>query len=205
MRISDLAKISGTPVPTIKFYVREGLLPPGRPTGRNQAEYGEAHITRLRLIRVLTGIGRLNLSSVREVIGALDNKGLTMGAQCRATIRALFAEMPEHEVAASESVRTRVNEFVDGLGWDVDCDSPGRVTLAVVLAALHRLGDPVDVDVFAPYAEAAAELARFEMQLFTGDASNLVARTVLLEAAFAAMRRMAQERHLARQLGLVGD
>ena len=31
MRISELAQESGTPVATIKYYIREGLLPAGTP------------------------------------------------------------------------------------------------------------------------------------------------------------------------------
>ena len=34
MRISELAKESGTPVATIKYYIREGLLPAGGMTTR---------------------------------------------------------------------------------------------------------------------------------------------------------------------------
>lgn len=29
MRIGELSRRTGVPVPTIKYYVREGLLPPG--------------------------------------------------------------------------------------------------------------------------------------------------------------------------------
>ena len=32
MRIGDLAKTTGVPVATLKFYLREGLLPAGTPT-----------------------------------------------------------------------------------------------------------------------------------------------------------------------------
>ena len=48
MRISDLSRQSGVPVATIKFYLREQLLPPGEPTGRNQAVYLDRHLRRSR-------------------------------------------------------------------------------------------------------------------------------------------------------------
>jgi DNA-binding transcriptional MerR regulator len=44
MRISELSARSGISVPTIKFYLREGLLPPGSPRAVNQADYGEPHL-----------------------------------------------------------------------------------------------------------------------------------------------------------------
>ena len=37
MRISELSTASGVPVPTLKFYLREGLLPPGDAIAVNQA------------------------------------------------------------------------------------------------------------------------------------------------------------------------
>lgn len=62
-------------VPTIKFYVREGLLPAGELTSPNQASYGEAHVQRLRLIRALLDVGGLSVASIREVIVAVDDPG----------------------------------------------------------------------------------------------------------------------------------
>ena len=37
MRISELARRSGLPVATVKYYLREGLLPAGEPTAATQA------------------------------------------------------------------------------------------------------------------------------------------------------------------------
>ena len=128
MRISDLARISGVPLPTIKFYIRERLLHRGRPTARNQAEYGEEHLARLQLIRVLAGIGRLSLSSVRRVLAALDDKGLALGAQCRATIWALFPDQPEEDAPDVGPARVQVDEFIARLA--------GRSTTP------HRAGTP---------------------------------------------------------------
>ena len=36
MRISELSRHSGVPTTTIKFYIREGLLPAGTRSHRNQ-------------------------------------------------------------------------------------------------------------------------------------------------------------------------
>lgn len=75
MRISDLSHATGVPVPTIKFYLREGILPFGRGIATNQAEYGEDHVRRLRLIRALAEVGGLPLATVRDVLGAVDDPG----------------------------------------------------------------------------------------------------------------------------------
>ena len=54
MKMSQLCETSGVSVPSIKFYLREGLLPAGERTSATQAEYGPEHVERLRLIRALT-------------------------------------------------------------------------------------------------------------------------------------------------------
>src|SRR3954462_15423268 len=73
MRISELSRTSGVPVPTIKYYLREHLLPPGRATAATQAEYGQAHIQRLRLIRALAEVGRMPLATVRWVLQVVES------------------------------------------------------------------------------------------------------------------------------------
>ena len=68
-----LSAASGVPVSTIKFYLRDGLLPTGTPTARNQAVYDERHLHRLNLLRVLTKVGGMPIETVRKVIVLLDN------------------------------------------------------------------------------------------------------------------------------------
>lgn len=201
MKIQELSRRTGLPVPTIKFYLREGLLPPGRatPTSR-QRDYDERHVGRLMLIRMLTTVGRMSLASVREVLQAVDNRGLPLAGLCAIVTDALFAE---EAVGVADCDRPgtaeRVDSFVDRLGWRVAEDSPGRQTLARVLTGLQRLTGDVDVDVFVPYAEAAVRLAALEADSMPRQvhdeaaAATVVARAVLLEAAMAALRRMARE------------
>jgi DNA-binding transcriptional MerR regulator len=58
MLMAELSRSSGVPVATIKYYLREGLLPPGAATSATRAEYDEAHLRRLRLTRALEDPGR---------------------------------------------------------------------------------------------------------------------------------------------------
>jgi DNA-binding transcriptional MerR regulator len=59
-------------VATIKYYIREGLLPAGTTISATQAEYDSAHVDRLRLIRALVDVGRLSITTVRELLATLD-------------------------------------------------------------------------------------------------------------------------------------
>src|SRR5690625_7317767 len=80
MRMAELARHTGVSVPTIKYYMRQGLLQPGHRTGVNQAEYGDRHLDRLRLIRALTSVAGLPLSEVKEVVDAVDGESTAIDA-----------------------------------------------------------------------------------------------------------------------------
>lgn len=207
MRISNLSEQSGVPVATIKFYLREGLLQPGVPTARNQAVYDTRHLRRLRLIRALTTIGQLDLSSVRELLSAVLDEDLPLPRLYQVVHRSLSAKEPaSHGNDGAESARADVDGFISRLGWQVAPHAPGRSTLAQVMAALRGLGCESDIEFLAPYAAAADELAVHELDLipadgFVTDRAAAVARTVLLEVALTAMRRMAQEHHVALRFG----
>src|SRR5258705_5776809 len=71
MRIAELSQKSGVPVPTIKYYLREGLLPAGELTSPNQARYDDHHVQRLRLLRVVLDIRPLPRAPVRHLLVAL--------------------------------------------------------------------------------------------------------------------------------------
>ena len=71
MRISELSTRSGVPVPTIKYYLREGLVPEGVRSSPTQAEYDDVHLQRLRVIRALVGSG-VSVAETRKVLAALD-------------------------------------------------------------------------------------------------------------------------------------
>jgi DNA-binding transcriptional MerR regulator len=54
VKISDLARMSGVPTPTIKHYMREGLLPgPNKRTSRNMAYYDARLAARVKAIKEL--------------------------------------------------------------------------------------------------------------------------------------------------------
>jgi DNA-binding transcriptional MerR regulator len=80
MRMAELARRSGIAVSTIKYYLRAGLLPPGHVTARNQAEYTERHLHRLRLIDTLVGLGGLPVTAAGSILAAVDDLRVPAGA-----------------------------------------------------------------------------------------------------------------------------
>lgn len=67
MRMRDLEKASGTNRETIRFYIREGLLPEPSRSARNSATYNEDHLARLIAIRRLKDERFLPLSVIRTL------------------------------------------------------------------------------------------------------------------------------------------
>ena len=78
MRISELSARSGVSIASIKYYLREGLLTSGQQSATNQADYGEYHAKRLRLIRSLIDIGGLSISKVRATLAAMEDETAPM-------------------------------------------------------------------------------------------------------------------------------
>jgi DNA-binding transcriptional MerR regulator len=68
LRIGQLAEASGVPVPTIKHYLREGLLPEPVKTSRNMAYYPPDFVERIRLIKQLQEERFMPLRAIRAVL-----------------------------------------------------------------------------------------------------------------------------------------
>lgn len=200
MRISELSRTTGVPIPTVKYYLREGLLERGGATAPNQAEYGAAHAHRLQLIRVLIEVGGLSIERVAAVLAAIDDDGLARHELFGVTQRAL-APGPG---PASEEVtfaETEIEVFLADLGWKVSVEAPARRSLADALVALRKLGRDCGAEVFLPHAQAAAHLAEQEVSVVGAESDRaaaverLVVGTVVFEAALAALRRLAHEHY----------
>jgi DNA-binding transcriptional MerR regulator len=204
VRISELAHRSKVPLPTVKYYLREGLLAPGTTTRPNQADYGDEHVRRLRLIRVLREIGRLDVGRIREIVNAIDDGRLSRHALFGTAARALASERGPADFAPEmERAREDVDQLIGELGWNVRGDAVGRRQLAESLAALRRLGRDVGPEVFRRYAAAADEMAGWELASIDPELpraaaiERMVVGTVVFEAVFNALRRLAHEHRSA--------
>ncbi|MEZ4470695.1 MAG: MerR family transcriptional regulator [bacterium] len=72
LRMKDLCAETGLTRQAIHFYIQEGLLPPGRKTGRNMAFYGPEHVERLQLVRKLQHERFLPLKAIKALLGERD-------------------------------------------------------------------------------------------------------------------------------------
>ena len=91
MKIGELAKQTGCPVETIRYYEHEGLLPPAaRNPANNYREYGAAHLERLVFIRRCR-----TLEMTRQEIRELLHARAEPNASCT-TINSLIDEHITH-------------------------------------------------------------------------------------------------------------
>jgi DNA-binding transcriptional MerR regulator len=210
-------------VATIKYYIREGLLPAGTTISATQAEYDSAHVDRLRLIRALVDVGRLSITTVRELLATLDGPpddasdgtaagGETDGATAGwiASDRVAQAVATAHEAlspapAAGSPPPERALAAMATLGWQVDPDSAALRLLEAALAGLDAVQLVPREATLRTYAEAALSVAEIDV---TGVPSAspaetvryVVIGTVMYEPVLIALRRLAQQ-HVFRQLG----
>jgi DNA-binding transcriptional MerR regulator len=74
MRMRDLEKASGVGRETIRYYIREGLLPEPDKTSPNSARYSEIHVSRLKAIKRLQEERFLPLAVIRTLLEAEDGE-----------------------------------------------------------------------------------------------------------------------------------
>jgi DNA-binding transcriptional MerR regulator len=68
LRIGELADASGVSVPTVKHYLREGLLPEPVKTSRNMAYYPPDFVERIRLIKQLQEERFMPLRAIKSIL-----------------------------------------------------------------------------------------------------------------------------------------
>ncbi|MGY5131569.1 MerR family transcriptional regulator [Streptomyces nigrescens] len=204
MRIGELSRETGVAIPTIKYYVREGLLPAGRLTSPNQASYDDGHVRRLRLIRGLIDVGGLTVSAVREVLAAVDSPEESVHKVLGAAQEAITPR-PVAAPEGMEGARRTVAEMIRRRGWRIEPDNPAFEKLAVALATFHGIGHGEFEEVLDDYAEACERVAAADLAWVGRNAEvdglveGVVVGTVLGDAVLTAMRRLAHVEASARR------
>jgi len=197
MRISELSEHSGSPVPSIKYYLREGLLHRGERTSPNQARYDRTHLRRLRLIRALTEVGGLSIADTRELLEGIDGDSSNHHDLLGRTLMTVDADGRDGSGPEQRDLEL-AEALAEKKGWYVYPDSPMRDRLAQILATFRALGMELDQDWLDSYAEAADRLAQADLEYVGGltDVDELLEKavigTILGDSLLAALRRLAQ-------------
>jgi DNA-binding transcriptional MerR regulator len=199
MKISELSRRSGVSITTIKFYIREGLLPSGRHTAPNQATYDDGHVERLRLIKALREQGGLSLATIQEALAAAkqgEERFLVHGIEARES------RERNRDTEAEDMLEPgwrRLEDIGTRLGWSIDRNDPELRRVAKAYCAMVKAWpEGLKRPSLADYAGVADRLAEVELPdnwdpFAEPDQSLLhaVLGTFLMEPVILALRRAA--------------
>ncbi len=150
MRMRELEKASGVGRETIRFYIREGLLPEPDRASRNSASYNDSHVARLRAIKRMQEERFLPLAVIRSLLDGEDGDRwlaptafpmldamlaarLEAGGTARVPVDRVIAELGSEARVIAEHAATGM------IG--IDADGTMSAGDAAILASIKELGD----------------------------------------------------------------
>ena len=177
LRVSELSKVTGVSLPTIHYYVREGLLFPSTKTARNMAYYSPDCVDDIRLIKELQSKNFLPLSVIKLIVQAKhDGQDIEHLIEMRTLFDDIF-----HPIGIGKSKRLTMNELINSTGLSATeikaLESMGLlmptetaqggiyddidVRIARIVKGLAEFGlKPADLSVYSQYVEAIRNEAK---------------------------------------------
>ena len=208
MKLRELSTRSGVASTTIKWYLREGLVPRGSATASNQADYSEFHLSRVRFVRSMMELCGLSAADSKCLVNAIDDKAIPVGQLVGLAAQALPLSAG---VAITVEMHDLSAALLSKLGWVSTSNHAAEDTLGVVLAisaeqsrdaegAFPEFDEASSREAkWLHYASAMSELVRDEIDGFEelgSDREAVVQRVIignrLAELALVAFHRLAQ-------------
>lgn len=206
MRIAELSRRTGVPVPRIKYYIREGLVDHGERTQFNQATYDEGHVKRIKLLRALVSIGGLSIAETREVLEQLDAPDLSIDSVLGRASTALESSRTPRSDEHGKAAAARLTDLIERRGWRrTDSEGAAFETIIEAMATMYDLGLEHLLDELDVYASAAEQVAKADLGMVArlGDPAAIlesaVVGTVLGEIVLGGLRRLAHADASGRQ------
>lgn len=229
-RMKDLCDLTGLPRQAIHFYIQQGLVPPGRKTGRNMAYYGQEHVDRLKLIRKLQHERFLPLKAIRALLDDQDQafspsqREFLVGVKARLA-RTLAAGSGRPETVDAQELlaqlglnRSELNRMLelDMLVTQVDAEGRERIAkddvwMLEFLSQLRQIGLTAalgfDVADLAFYEEAISKLFDRERTFLQERLSELPPEQVgaMIERAIPVVHAFLVRYHEAKIRAFVAD
>jgi DNA-binding transcriptional MerR regulator len=193
VRLAELSDTTGVAVATLKYYLREGLLHPGRAVSRTQSDYNEAHVERVRLVRALSEVGGLSLATIGRVLDVITSPGQDWITVLETAQRSLVGSRP----ARTDENTGRAWAWVMERGWNVDPADPFIDDLDRAWAACDDVGLGLDEERMNSYADQVEGVAEIDVSTVPADPEGAIRQvilgTVLVDPVLAALRRLAQQ------------
>jgi Cd(II)/Pb(II)-responsive transcriptional regulator len=140
MKIGELARATQVQVETIRYYEREGLLPPAPRSDANYRVYAAPHVERLTFIRHCRALD-LTLDEIRALLRIKDDPAAACGE-----VNALLDEHIGHVAARIRGLKhlqqqlQRLREQCAGGGASAHCAILGELAQAAGTAPKRRDG-----------------------------------------------------------------
>jgi DNA-binding transcriptional MerR regulator len=208
VRISELADTTGFPVATIKYYLREGLLPVADKRAERLADYDERHVSRLHLIKLLREVGNVPIGGLKRLVRASERTDVSIHDLFSAAAEAL-APTPPPAGQLRPVTRAIADQIIAAAGWThVRPDSPDRENLAATLELIASYDThPRDPEEIEPYVRFADQIAKYEIGHLDdakdriGLLEEMVVGQVVFGEVLATLRRLAEEHHSLERFG----
>ena len=120
MKIGELAKLTDCPVETIRYYEKEGLLPPPARSEGNYRLYTQAHTERLTFIRNCRSLD-MTLEEIRSLLNLRDSPQ----DQCE-SVNTLIDEHIHHVKARIDGLKD--SQFAEVVFTDTGGTNPWQVS-----------------------------------------------------------------------------
>jgi DNA-binding transcriptional MerR regulator len=192
IKMSELARLAGVPAPTIKHYIREGLVPgPAERTSRNMAWYDAAVADRVRAIKDLQQTRFLPLHVIGQLLepapsaklrSDLDGVARRQLGQFEPSVRSAYdgsapqAELDRDALLAQLEITAAELDELARLGLVApEQVAPGRWVYGVGDLSLLRviddarrkgLGAVFPLSILGPYLTALRAMVQAELALF---------------------------------------
>ncbi len=203
LKIGEIAKRSGVPASTIRYYVRVGLLPKPHKTNEKMAYYEESCVERLRLIAGLQAKRYYPLYLIKNILRRVDD-GLNP-AEAEMIETAVFGNRPD----ADHNLMSTA-EFLTTTGLSKNQLERAR-KLGVLIPFSNRDGKPLydreDVaagrDALKRLADLGMELADLSFLVELGE--KIVDREMALRRRIVAGRSTRDNVMVTAELTRIGD
>ena len=223
LKMKDLERATGVGRETIRFYIRNGLLPEPERPGRNVAWYDESFVRRVMLIKELQQKRFLPLSVIRAIVGveaapsrdevqtlleldgklfpAVDGAAHASPERLSAVVKRTGLAMKDAQdciaVGLVEATRRDNEEWVDDI----------NVRIIEVMAKLRSAGFTAERGFVAGqyrlYVDFVRWLAREELRMFTGGTTGKASNEELVNMAEAGITYVNQMLGLLRRATLL--
>lgn len=185
LKMQELSQATGVSGGTIRYYVRQGILPKPLKTHRNMAYYDESYIDRIRAIKELQEKRYLPLNIIKMIVTSGD---LSIEGEQRQIIKEmekpLFEEalpgnstkpMTREELSSHTGLEVEHIKALESMGM-IDANDEERfdhecIRLAEIVAEIREIGLTEELEFQVEHLQVHVDLmeflARKEIEIFT--------------------------------------